>query len=171
MLPSQRPSTLFIKEVNSFSSWAIVVKQNCSGKCHKDYGRPFVSIFAKSNSLSQNLILAVALSRSHTLRKELYSPCRGKLFSNRKDSIHLKVLSKRGRKSQSDVNSTPPWESGWGLVLSVIWPIFSCLVLKFVFNVKRFKKVKCSKVLEQWIHSLKINKSFIEKAIMLEKKD
>ena len=31
--------------------------------------------------------------------------------------------------------------------------------------------VKCSKVLEQWFHSLKFNKSFIEKVLMLEKKD
>ena len=33
------------KKLNSFCSWA-------SGKWHKEYGRSFVSIFAKSNSLS-----------------------------------------------------------------------------------------------------------------------
>ena len=30
--------------------WAIVVKQNCSGKCHKEYCRSSVSIFPKSDS-------------------------------------------------------------------------------------------------------------------------
>ena len=32
------------KKLNNFCSWAIVVKQNCSGICDKKCGRPFVTV-------------------------------------------------------------------------------------------------------------------------------
>ena len=40
-----------------------------------------------------------------------------------------------------------------------------------MFSVLKKLTVKYSKVVERWFRSEKFNKSFIEKAIMLEKKD
>ena len=60
-------------------------------------------------------------------------------------------------------------------MLSVIWPIFLMFSVKIckilMFSVLKKLTVKYSKVLEQRFRSVTFNKSFIEKTIMLEKKD